>query len=200
MRPILILAALLTGACATAGAEPPAAAPALSQETVRRVTEQLASDAFEGRAPGTAGETRTVELLAREFERAGLQPGNNGSWYQDVPIVEIALQGNPRLEIAGAGRSLSLSFGYRTDFVGTSYRAQPRIDVRNSEIVFVGYGINAPERGWNDYEGVDVRGKTVVILVNDPDWNAAVCTGESSLITWTRSRITCGCSKKIRAS
>ncbi len=152
-----------------------AQAPALSQATLQRVTRELSSDAFEGRAPGTPGETRTVELLAREFERAGLRPGNNGSWFQDVPLVEISLQGSPRLEIGGRGQSLSLA--YRTDFVGASYRAQPRTDIRSSELVFVGYGINAPERGWNDYEGLDVRGKTVVILVNDPDWGAAGLDG-----------------------
>ena len=171
MRSVVIsLLGLISAACATGGSSQNAAPIAISQETLQRVTEELASDAFAGRAPGTEGETRTVALLAREFARAGLQPGNNGSWTQDVPLVEISLHGNPRLEIAGTGRGLS--FGYRSDFVGASYRAQPRIDVRNSEIVFVGYGINAPERGWNDYEGLDVRGKTVIILVNDPDWNA----------------------------
>lgn len=150
---------------------PAIAQPQISQETLQRVTQQLSSDAFEGRAPGTQGETRTVELIAQEFQRAGLQPGNNGSWFQDVPLVEIALQGNPQLTIAG-GSGAPITLAYRTDFVGTSYRAQPRVAVANSDIVFVGYGINAPERGWNDYEGLDVRGKTVVILVNDPDWSA----------------------------
>jgi Zn-dependent M28 family amino/carboxypeptidase len=166
----------LTGLAAlsvAASAQP--AAPAISVETMQRVTRTLSGDDYGGRAPGTDGETRTVELLAREFERAGLRPGNNGSWYQDVPLVEITLQGTPRLEIAGTGRGLS--FGYRTDYIGASYRAQPRVSVENSEIVFVGYGINAPERGWNDYEGVDVRGKTVVILVNDPDWQSEGLTG-----------------------
>jgi Zn-dependent M28 family amino/carboxypeptidase len=162
-------------ALATTAGLAPAQAPALSQATLQRVTQELSSDAFEGRAPGTQGETRTVELLAREFERAGLRPGNNGSWFQDVPLVEISLQGSPQLEIGGRGQNLSLA--YRTDFVGASYRVQPRTDIRNSEIVFVGYGINAPERGWNDYEGLDVRGKTVVILVNDPDWSAAGLEG-----------------------
>jgi Zn-dependent M28 family amino/carboxypeptidase len=157
-------------------ASPVAAHPQISQGTLQRVTQQLSSDAFEGRAPGTEGETRTVELLAQEFQRAGLQPGNNGSWFQEVPLVEIALQGSPGLRIAG-GSGAPITFAYRTDFVGTSYRAQPRVAVENSDIVFVGYGINAPERGWNDYEGVDVRGKTVVILVNDPDWNAAGLEG-----------------------
>lgn len=169
-RLIAPAAALLAAACTTTAAPPPSAAtPEISQETLRRLTQEMSSDAFQGRAPGTEGETMTVELLAQEFERAGLQPGNNGSWYQDVPLVEITAQGSPGLRIGGAQ---DLTFNYRTDFVAGSYRAQPRVSVEDSEIVFVGYGINAPERGWNDYEGLDVRGKTVIILVNDPDWNA----------------------------
>ena len=75
---------------------------------------------FEGRAPGTVGEERTIELLAREFERAGLQPGNDGSWFQDVPLVEITAQGSPRLTVTGGAQPLNLA--YRTDFVGASYR------------------------------------------------------------------------------
>ena len=174
MRLILAFAAAALAGCATTGSGSDPSAQ-ISLETLQRVTQELSSDAFEGRAPGTEGETRTVEALAREFARAGLQPGYEGSWYQDVPLVEITMQGTPQLRITG-GRE-SLNFAYRTDFVGASYRAQPRIDVENSELVFVGYGINAPERGWNDYEGVDVRGRTVVVLVNDPDWNASGLEG-----------------------
>jgi Zn-dependent M28 family amino/carboxypeptidase len=165
--PLILLTGGL-GGCATVPAEERQAE--IPVATLQRVTEQLSTDAFQGRAPGTEGEERTVQLLAQEFQRAGLQPGNNGSWYQDVPLVEITAQGDPQLRVTGG--SQPLTFNYRTDFVGASYRAQPRVEVANSDIVFVGYGINAPERGWNDYEGVDVRGKTVVILVNDPDWNA----------------------------
>jgi len=160
IRLIAPAAAFLIAACTTAPSTP---APEISQETLQRLTQQLSSDEFQGRAPGTEGETMTVELLAREFERAGLQPGNDGSWYQDVPLVEITAQGSPQLRISGAQ---SLTFNYRTDFVAGTYRAQPRVSFDNSEIVFVGYGINAPERGWNDYEGLDVRGKTV-----NPQWN-----------------------------
>ncbi|HYI64182.1 MAG TPA: M28 family metallopeptidase [Allosphingosinicella sp.] len=161
---LLGLAAL--AGCATVSARD--SAPTISAETLQRVTRTLSSDDYQGRAPGTEGETRTVALLAREFERAGLRPGNNGSWYQEVPLVEITAQGNPQLRIGRPGRDLA--FNYRTDFVGASYRVQPRVSVSDSEIVFVGYGINAPERGWNDYAGLDVRGKTVIILINDPDW------------------------------
>jgi len=173
-RPLLLLASLIpVGGCVTPSAPP--AAPQISAETLQRVTRTLSSDEFQGRAPGTEGETRTIAFLADEFRRAGLQPGNQGSWYQDVPLVEITAQGSPRLEIEGAGQGLS--FAFRTDYIGASYRAQPHVSVDHSEIVFVGYGINAPERGWNDYQGLDVRGKTVIILVNDPDWQTPALTG-----------------------
>jgi len=165
----------LAALCGCVTASGPPSGPAISVETLQRVTRTLSSDEYEGRAPGTPGEERTIALLAREFQRAGLRPGNRGSWYQDVPLVEITAQGSPRLEIGGAGRSLG--FAFRTDFIGASYRAQPRVSLANSEIVFVGYGINAPERGWNDYAGLDVRGKTVIILVNDPDWQTQGLTG-----------------------
>jgi hypothetical protein len=145
-------------------------------ETLQQVTRQLSSDEFGGRAPATEGETRTVELLAQRFRQAGLQPGNNGSFFQDVPLVEINATNNPTLRISG-GRGQPMELRYRTDMVAASYREQPRVDLRDSEIVFVGYGINAPERGWNDYEGVDVRGRTVVILVNDPDWRTQTLDG-----------------------
>jgi len=177
MRRSLLFAtlALLAGCATTARSQ---SAPSISLETLQRVTRELSSDAYEGRAPGTAGEERTVAFLSREFERAGLQPGNHGRWTQDVPLVEITAAGNPQLAIRGRGATLN--FAYRTDFVGASYRAQPRVSVADSEMVFVGYGINAPERGWNDYEGVDVRGKTVVILINDPDWQTEGLEGPFS--------------------
>jgi Zn-dependent M28 family amino/carboxypeptidase len=152
-----------------------AAAPAISEQTLKRATQELSSDRFLGRAPATQGEELTVQYLIQEFQRAGLQPGNNGSWTQDVPLVEINATNNPQLRITG-GRE-PLTFNYRTDHVAASYRAQPRVAFDNSDIVFVGYGINAPERGWNDYAGVDVRGKTVIILVNDPDWQAPTTEG-----------------------
>ena len=168
-KPTFALAALaMLAGCATNAAGGGDNSPQIAVETLQRVTRTLSGDDYGGRAPGTDGEERTVAFLSREFARAGLEPGNRGRWTQDVPLVEITLQGAPRLEIAGAGRGLSLA--YRTDYIGASYRAQPRVSVNDSELVFVGYGVNAPERGWNDYAGVDVRGKTVVILVNDPDW------------------------------
>ena len=163
-------AALLLAGCTTererraTGADRP---PAISLATLTTATQILSSDEYEGRAPTTKGEDKTIAYIADRFQKAGLQPGNKGSWYQDVPMVETTATPGP-LAISGGGAPLT--FAYRTDFVANTYQVQPRVEVRDSEMVFVGFGINAPERGWNDYAGVDVRGKTVVILVNDPDW------------------------------
>ena len=168
---------LLAAACATAPAERQegtVAGPAISEATLRTATQILSSDAFEGRAPTTAGEEKTVRYLAEQFREAGLQPGNKGSWFQEVPLVETNATPTPLRITGGNG---PLTFAYRTDMVANSYQVQPKISLDNSDIVFVGYGINAPERGWNDYEGLDVRGKTVVILVNDPDWQTQALEG-----------------------
>jgi Zn-dependent M28 family amino/carboxypeptidase len=169
--------ALLAASCTTAprDREQTAAAPVIRLDTLQNLTRELSADSFQGRAPGTPGEQLTVDLLARSFREAGLQPGNNGSYFQNVPLVEITAQGRPTLRVAGGAQPMS--FNYRTDMVAGSYRVQPRASVSNSEIVFVGYGINAPERNWNDYAGLDVRGKTVIILVNDPDWETPTAEG-----------------------
>ena len=175
---MLTMPAALAGCVAPAPPPPGAASAAVPEipvETMREVTRVLSSDAFEGRAPGGAGEEKTLAYLTRQFARAGLAPGNHGSWFQEVPLVEITGRDYSPLKIAGKGKPLSLRFG--DEFVAVSYRAVPRTDLKDSELVFVGYGINAPEKGWNDYSGIDMRGKTAVILVNDPDYAAAASEG-----------------------
>nr|WP_241233694.1 M28 family metallopeptidase [Altericroceibacterium xinjiangense] len=148
-----------------------AALPEISIETMKEVTRVLASDEFEGRAPGTPGEEKTVAYIAAQFAEAGLQPGNNGRWVQDVPLVEITGANFQPLVVTGPSGT-RLSYDYGDEWVGATYREDQRTNLQDSELVFVGYGINAPERGWNDYAGVDMRGKTAVILVNDPDWQS----------------------------
>ncbi|HEV2080043.1 MAG TPA: peptidase M28, partial [Allosphingosinicella sp.] len=170
---ITLLGTLALTACATV-ATAPEGQPQISLDTLKTVTQQLASDEFEGRAPTTAGEEKTVNLIARRFAQTGLQPGNKGSWFQNVPLVEMTATPTA-LRITGG--SQPLTFQHRTDMVANTYQVQPRVDLANSDIVFVGYGINAPERGWNDYAGVDVKGKTVVILVNDPDYENPTLEG-----------------------
>lgn len=140
----------------------------ISETTMKDVTRTLSSDAFEGRMPGTAGEEKTIALMVERFKAAGLQPGNGNSWVQEVPLIEITGKDYAPLTITGNGTDIALDFA--EDWVGVTYREDAATAINDSELVFVGYGINAPERGWNDYEGIDVKGKTVVVLVNDPDW------------------------------
>ncbi|MFQ5530441.1 MAG: M28 family metallopeptidase [Gemmatimonadota bacterium] len=128
----------------------------------------LAHDSLEGRAPGTAGEDRTIRFLTSEFQRLGLSPGNGDSWTQDVPLVSITANRDMVLEISGDEESEILA--YQTDFVATTEQVVGEIGLDDSELVFVGYGIVAPEYGWDDYAGFDAAGKTVVILVNDPGY------------------------------
>lgn len=132
---------------------------------LKRDTEILSSDAFEGREPGTPGEAKTVAYLAERMQVAGLTPGAKGGWFQDVPLVTITADAKAAdLKVGGT------VYRYGDDVVLWSKRQQPRATLADSPLVFVGYGINAPEKAWNDYAGLDVKGKTVVILVNDPDW------------------------------
>ena len=179
--PIVMLTALGLAACAATADTSRTAGPPLPTvergdiaiATMQEVTRTLSSDAFEGRAPGTAGEQKTLAYLVKRFAAAGLKPGNRGSWFQEVPLIEITASAYDPLIIADPRQppedAEPLRYDFGTDWVGVSYRPQKRIDLRQSELVFVGYGINAPEKGWNDYAGIDMRGKTAVILVNDPD-------------------------------
>ena len=151
--------------------------PALSEATMRAVTKELSLDSYEGRAPGSAGEVKTVAYLIEKFKAAGLEPGNKGSWTQDVPLVEITAKNVSALSVADkAGKAIS--FAYGSEYVIGSYRETPQTKVDMSEMVFVGHGIVAPEKGWDDYADVDVQGKTVVVMVNDPDFDAKDLTGE----------------------
>jgi Zn-dependent M28 family amino/carboxypeptidase len=162
----VLAAAAATAACATTAGpgDTAIASERISEPTLKEVTRTLSLDEFEGRAPGTPGEEKTLAYLVQQFERVGLQPGNNGSWFQEVPLVEITARGHEPLRIAGR------EYVHGTDWVGVTYREEARVDLDASEIVFVGHGINAPEKGWNDYAGIDMRGKTALILVNDPDY------------------------------
>lgn len=166
MRPFVLLALAALPLPAVAQT-----APAISVETLKSVTQELSSDAYEGRAPTTAGEAKTIDYIVKRLAAAGVKPGNKGKWTQDVPMVEItATDVSP---FTATGGKAPVTFNYRTDIVAGTYRVVPKVALKNSEMVFVGYGINAPEKGWNDYAGLDVKGKTVVILINDADWQTA---------------------------
>ncbi len=126
----------------------------------------LSSDDFEGRAPASIGEEKTVNFLKEKFQTLGLKPGNGKSFFQDVPMVKITANPNTKLVVISSKRSVY--FAYGSEFVAVTLRVVPEASLDHSDMVFVGYGIVAPEYDWNDYEGLDVRGKTVVMLVNDP--------------------------------
>jgi Zn-dependent M28 family amino/carboxypeptidase len=138
-----------------------------SEAGLLRRIEALAHDSMEGRAPGTRGEERTVRYLESEFRRMGLAPGNpDGTYIQVVPLVSVTPQVTATLSIGG--RAVALE-GVR-DFIASSRRVTPEVTVSNSDLVFVGYGVVAPEYDWDDYKDVDVTGKTIVMLVNDPGY------------------------------
>ena len=126
----------------------------------------ISSDEYEGRGPATAGEEKTITYIKGEFKKLGLKPGNGESYFQEVPVVSVTTAPDARLVIQADGKTLS--FDYDKDCMVSTKRETDTVSLENSEMIFVGYGIVAPEYGWNDYEGLDVRGKTVVMLVNDP--------------------------------
>jgi len=179
--------AALAAACAKQDADTQAPAAGLDSRQLAPVaqilhehTAVLASDEFEGRAPATAGEQLTVGYLQSQFEAFGLEPGNGESWTQEVPISAVTV--NPEVVMAINGARYSRQLAYRTDMMVTTQQQVPTVTVKDAPLVFVGYGINAPERNWNDYAGTDVTGKTVVVLINDPGFatqDPAVFNGNS---------------------
>ncbi|AHM62768.1 metallopeptidase [Flammeovirgaceae bacterium 311] len=138
----------------------------VSEATLAKHIERLASDEFLGRMPFTEGEEKTVNYLKEEFSKLGLKPGNGDSYFQEVPLVEITGTPSEKMRISGTKGGFSLA--YMEDFVALTKKTEKEVSLQNSELVFAGYGIVAPEYGWNDYEGIDWTGKTAVVLVNDP--------------------------------
>ena len=128
----------------------------------------LASDSFLGRKPFTEGEVKTISYLQQRFAETGLEPGNGDSYLQDVPMVNIATQADPEMQVETPKGTITLK-GF-DDYVIWTEKPDPLISLDKSELVFAGYGVNAPERNWNDYEGLDVKGKIVMVLVNDPGY------------------------------
>ena len=187
-RAVLAAVITLTAACGgggeeaarqagqpTTGAEAATAVDAIDAADFAEHVKVLASDEFQGRAPGGEGERNTVEYLTAEFRAAGLQPANGDSYLQGVPLVSITAEQVTPLAIEGGEESLALR--YQQDMMVWTKRYREAESLTDSDMVFVGYGIVAPEYDWNDYEGLDVEGKTVVILVNDPGF----ATGDPEL-------------------
>lgn len=144
-----------------------AALSAITEDTYKTHVIKLSSDEFLGRKPFTKGDTLTVQYIEQQFKDLGLKPGNGESYFQEVPLVEITSEPKNKV-LTFKGKSGTVSANHLDDYVIGSRRLQDDIDVTESELVFVGFGIVAPEFDWNDYEGLDVKGKTVVAMVSDP--------------------------------
>jgi len=161
---------------ATGGTAPAAPAPAAPQAAAidpARMAEHvriLASDEFMGRGPATPAEEKTVTYIAEQFRAAGLQPGGpGGSWYQEVPLNQFDIVGTPELSFTVRGRRQPLTQGEQVA-IRASMTGTDRVNLRNVPLVFLGYGVQAPERNWDDFKGQDLRGKVGIVLVNDPDF------------------------------
>lgn len=165
MRALFAPAFLLAAAaCAPADG---GATPDFSGERLLRDINTMASDSFLGRAPGGEGEARTVAFLEGEFRSMGLLPGNpDGTYFQNVPLVGITA--DPAMALTVEGRGQMMPLRYRDQFVAWTRHVADSVRLDNSELVFVGYGVRAPEFAWDDFKGADLRGKTLVVLVNDP--------------------------------
>ena len=163
---VLALTAFMPMArCADAPAPLRAAWESIQADDLLRHIKRLSSDEFEGRGTGTRGEDLTVRYLVDEFKRLGLKPGHtDGGYIQKVPLMGVSSEAS--VSITAGGKKLG--FAMPGELIATSMRFEPEVTVNDSEVVFVGYGIVAPEYGWDDYKGVDVRGKTIIMLINDP--------------------------------
>jgi len=173
-RPFSLVPLALVVACSSEPAAPkPAptplpmsALPSVSGDAILADIKKLSSDEFEGRAPGSNGEALTVQYLSDEFKKAGLEPGNpDGTWVQKVPLVALT----PKLTALDVKKGgTKKSFKVSTDFVAFSKHVVDEVKLEDSELVFAGYGVQAPEYKWDDFKGLDVKGKTIIVLVNDP--------------------------------
>ncbi|TCK49447.1 Zn-dependent M28 family amino/carboxypeptidase [Xanthomonas vasicola] len=151
-----------------------AATPSFDGARISRDVKELASDAYEGRGPATAGEEKTIAYLSKQFAEAGLQPGGdlaNGkrAWTQAVPLRRADIVGTPTIAVQNAGKPQALTQGKQIA-IRAALDGSSHVEIANAPLVFVGYGVKAPERNWDDFKGVDLKGKIAVVLINDPDF------------------------------
>ncbi|MDP9177810.1 MAG: M28 family metallopeptidase [Gemmatimonadota bacterium] len=145
-------------------------APSVSTDRIAADIRTVSADAFLGRGPATPAEEMTVNYIRDRLQAAGLQPGGpNGSWFQEVPLVKADIVGAPSLTVNVNGQPTSLRQGEQIA-VRASMQNVDRVNIQNAPIVFLGYGVRAPERNWDDFKGEDVRGKVGLVLINDPDF------------------------------
>lgn len=169
MKTVVRLLAISFAAATAFAADPPTvpkeAADAITAADLLKHIKVLASDEYEGRAPGSKGEELSINYISEQFKTLGLKPGNpNGTYIQEVPLAGITTE--PLASFVVGDKKTQLKFP--EDYVASSARLENVIKVENTDVVFVGYGVVAPEYGWDDYKGVDVRGKTILMLINDP--------------------------------
>lgn len=172
MKPFFpIVSALAFTACTPVirpGIDP--AGAAISADRLAADVRAVSSDSFLGRAPATRGERVTTDYIRDRLKAAGLEPGGpNGSWFQDVPLNQSDIVGSPSLSVNVDGQKISLTQGQQIA-VRASMQNVDRVDIQNAPLIFLGYGVRAPERNWDDFKGEDVRGKVGIVLVNDPDF------------------------------
>ena len=173
MKNAMLATLLLSAAAAQANESPKFDPQRLSQDV-----KVLSSDEFEGRGPNTAGEIKTVDYLVEQFKAAGMKPGGdlvNGkrSWTQEVPLGRFEIQGPVNLTLNDAKGSQPFLQGDQMA-VRAAMNGAKRVDFDKAPLVFVGYGVNAPERKWDDFKGVDLKGKLAVVLINDPDFELSL--------------------------
>ena len=147
---------------------------AFNADSLKQHIAVLASDSFMGRKPFTEGETKTINYLQQQFAAVGLEPANASSFLQEVPMVNLLATAAPEMQVKSAKNSFTLK-AY-DDYIIWTDKADENISLENSEVVFAGYGVVAPEYKWNDYEGLDVKGKVVIVMVNDPGFWAGDTT------------------------
>lgn len=165
--PAIALTALLLASTA----HPAAAKVAVSADNLTTTVKTLASDLFEGRAPGTVGEDRTIGYLIARFQDLGLEPGGlNGQWVQKVPLLHTMLGAPKTLAFDGSNGTMPVE--QSKDIYVSTVRPDDVAKIAHAPVVFVGYGVKAPERGWDDFKGTDLKGKLLIFLVNDPDYAA----------------------------
>ena len=178
----IVLSALVVAACVAApsqaadlpapadssGGQAAPFAPAITAQGFRDYDKAISSDYMEGRKPGTEGGKRATAYIVEQFKKLGLEPGNHGSWFQTVPTVSATVQNKDKLKLDVSEGGGTQSFAYGTDMVAYDPQDKPHVSIKDSPVVYLGYGVDAPEYQWNDYANQDVKGKTVIVLVNDP--------------------------------
>jgi len=169
-------------AVAASGGNPAAeeASQQITDEYMRGIVVEIASDAYEGRGPGSPGDEKARQFLAEEMRNLGLQPGAvDGGWEQPFDLVGVNSMQPEAWTFEGHGQTKTFNQG--EEFIISSGVQSERVDVNDAEIVFVGYGIQAPEYGWDDYKGIDLEGKILLMMNNDPDWDPELFGGETRL-------------------